>query len=218
MDKFDIDDWINQLKGKLILAFGDRLVLVGIQGSQARGEAQEASDIDTVVVIRDLTRKDIAAYRKIVVEMPCSELACGFLGSPDVLHGWPRHDVLNLINDTRLIYGSFDFMNTTFTSKDAILSAKVGASEIYHALCHTLAFEPQALDDILQACAKNAFFIMRALVFAKTGEYPISRSRMFELADQNEKTLLNIYQDPTSFENKMIVEALLDWSATIIKI
>ncbi len=149
--------------------------------------------------------------------MPYVELTCGFIGSPEVLRGWPRHDVFNLINDTRPIYGSFEFMDTSFTSEDAILSAKVGASEIYHGLCHTVVFEPQALENVLQACAKNAFFVMRALAFAKTGEYPSSRLRMYELADQNEKTLLNIYQDPTSFESKMLVNLLLGWSAKIIE-
>lgn len=216
MNDFSIDTWIDELAEKLTLAFGNRLVLVGIQGSRARGEANESSDIDAVVVIEDLTSKDIALYRKIVSEMPCSDLACGFISSPDTLAGWPRHDVFNLINDTKPVYGSFDFIDTEFTNKDSILAAKVGASEIYHAICHTMAFDPEVLDTVLKACAKNSFFIMRALIFAQTGEYPNSRSRMFELANEDEKVILRAYEDSQSIDNATLAETLLNWSGKII--
>ena len=216
MNDFSIDTWIGELADRLTAAFGDRLVFVGIQGSWARGEARASSDIDAVVVIDGLASEDIELYREVVSGMPRSELACGFLGSPEVLAGWPRHDVFNLINDTASVYGSLDFLDTEFTDKDSILSAKVGASEIYHTLCHTMAFEPQALDGVLQACAKNAFSIMRALVFAQTGEYPSSRARMFELANEDEKALLLAYEDPQSIDHEILAKTLLKWPSEII--
>lgn len=216
MTDLDINTWMEELTDKLSSAFGDRLVFVGIQGSRGRGEARESSDIDAVVVIDGLAREDISLYREVVSEMPHSDLACGFIGSPEVLTNWPRHDVFNLVNDTKPVYGSFDFMDTEFSSEDAALSAKVGASEIYHALCHTEVFEPGALGGALQACVKNAFFIMRALTLARTGEYPASRSRMFEIADEDEKTLLKAYEDPSSIDDEAFAELLLNWSHEII--
>ncbi len=216
MQDFNIDDWIEELAEKLASAFEERLMLVGVQGSRARGEARTSSDIDAVVVIENLEIEDIDRYRKIISEMLFSEIACGFIGSPEVLAGWPRHDVFNLVKDTRLVRGSFDFMDTEFSSEDAILSAKVGASEIYHALCHTMAFEPQMLDGVLQACVKNAFFIMRALAFARTGEYPDSRARMLELADEDEKLMLLAYEDPQSVESVELAKLMLTWSGGLI--
>lgn len=216
MNDFDIDIWMDELAKKLIDSFGNRLMLVGIQGSRGRGEAKESSDIDAVVVIDGLTNEDIELYRKIISTMPHSDLACGFIGSPEVLANWPRHDVFNLVNDTKPVHGSFDFMDTEFSSEDAVLSAKVGASEIYHALCHTKAFEPQALDAVLQACVKNAFFVMRALAFARSGEYPDSRSQMLGIADEDESTLLEAYENPKSIDSETLAELLLEWSRKII--
>lgn len=216
MTNLDINTWMEELTDKLSSAFGGRFVLVGIQGSWGRGEARASSDIDAVVVIDGLTREDISLYRKVVSGMPYSDLACGFIGSPEVLANWPRHDVFNLVNDTKLVHGSFDFMDTEFSSEDAILSAKVGASEVYHALCHTEVFEPDALGGVLQACVKNAFFIMRALAFSRTGEYPASRSRMLEVADEKEKILLQAYEDPNSIDDETLAELLLNWSHEII--
>lgn len=56
----DIDVWMNDLIDQLKTEFKERLVLVGLQGSRARGEQREDSDIDIVVVIEDLNADDLA--------------------------------------------------------------------------------------------------------------------------------------------------------------
>lgn len=53
----DIDVWMNDLIDQLMIEFEERLVLVGLQGSRARGEQREDSDIDVVVIVKDLTSK-----------------------------------------------------------------------------------------------------------------------------------------------------------------
>lgn len=205
--------WMQELEAKLAETFGSRLVLVGLQGSRARGEARPESDIDSVVLIEDLSSAELEPYRQIIESMPHADLACGFIGSPQVLASWPRHDVFNLVMDTRVLRGSFAFMDTAFTAEDALHSARVGASEIYHALCHTLAFEPEAQDAVLAACVKNAFFVMRAMAFARTGEYPNSRARMHTMANATERLLLDAYDDPANAD----AETLLTWAEAIIR-
>ena len=163
---------MDEISTKLKDAFGDRLKLVGIQGSRARGEARPDSDIDAVVVIDGLSPKDLKRYESIVDSMPASELTCGFIGSADVLAAWPRYDAFNLVKDTRIHFGSFDFMDTLFTAEDALNSAKAVAAEIYHALVHTMVFEKENLEVVINACVKQTFFAMRALQFAKNRRLP----------------------------------------------
>lgn len=216
MENFDINSWINQLVTALEEAFGKRLRFVGLQGSRARGEAKVTSDIDSVVVVERLSTEDIELYSKLIDSMPHSELACGFIGSPDVLRKWPRHDIFNLVMDTLPMKGSLDFVSEEFSAEDALLSAKVGASEIYHALNHALAFDRSALHPTLEACLKSTFFVMRALVFANTGEYPNSRTRMKELASPVELALLEAYDNPCTGDAKAIIRDLLKWSEDVI--
>lgn len=216
MADLDISTWIDKLTGKLMDVFGERLRFVGVQGSRARGEAGPTSDIDAVVIIEALDASDIAAYRTIVATMPESSLACGFIGSPDALAAWCRHDAFNLVMDTKAVFGSLDFMDTEFTVEDVLLSAKAGASEIYHALAHTLAFEPDALSDVVKACVKSSFFVMCSLQFAKTGEYPSSRVRMRELASPIERQLLDAYGATADERAEDRASALLTWSESII--
>ena len=197
----DIDAWMNDLIDQLKTEFKERLVLVGLQGSRARGEQREDSDIDIVVVIEDLNANDLASYRSVVQRMPHAELACGFIGSPDVLAAWPRYDVFNLVNDTDVRYGSFDFMDTAFTAEEAKLAADACASEIYHALSHTAVFEP-----------KSVFFGIRAKHFAQTGEFVNSRAQLLNLANDDEKKLLQAYNGDTQMDDQELASRLLQWS------
>ncbi len=208
----DIDVWMNDLIDQLKTEFKERLVLVGLQGSRARGEQREDSDIDIVVVIEDLNADDLVSYRSIVQRMPHAELTCGFIGSPDALAAWPRHDVFNLVNDTNVRYGSFDFMNTKFTVEEARLAAETCASEIYHALCHTVVFEPNLLPDILQGCLKSIFFGIRAKHFAQTGKFVNSRVQLLNLVNDSERWLLQAYDKDVQMDNKELASKLLRWS------
>lgn len=208
----DIDVWMNDLIDQLKTEFKERLVLVGLQGSRARGEQREDSDIDIVVVIEDLNADDLVSYRSIVQRMPHAELTCGFIGSPDALAAWPRHDVFNLVNDTNVRYGSFDFMNTKFTVEEARLAAETCASEIYHALCHTVVFEPNLLPDILQGCLKSIFFGTRAKHFAQTGKFVNSRVQLLNLVNDSERWLLQAYDKDVQMDNKELASKLLRWS------
>lgn len=208
----DIDVWMNDLIDQLKTEFKERLVLVGLQGSRARGEQREDSDIDIVVVIEDLNADDLASYRSVIQKMPHAELACGFIGSPDVLAAWPRHDVFNLANDTDIRYGSFDFMDTEFTAEEAKLAADACASEIYHALCHTAVFEPNLLPDILQGCLKSIFFGIRAKHFAQTGKFVNSRVQLLNLVNDSERWLLQAYDKDVQMDNKELASKLLRWS------
>lgn len=208
----DIDVWMNDLIDQLKTEFKERLVLVGLQGSRARDEQREDSDIDIVVVIEDLNADDLASYRSVIQKMPHAELACGFIGSPDVLAAWPRHDVFNLANDTDIRYGSFDFMDTEFTAEEAKLAADACASEIYHALCHTAVFEPNMLPDLLQSCLKSVFFGIRAKHFAQTGKFVNSRVQLLNLVNDSERWLLQAYDKDVQMDNKELASKLLRWS------
>lgn len=213
----DMADWMGTLTERLKKAFGSRLVLVGLQGSRARGEERETSDIDVVVVIDGLSVNDLSMYRSIIQQMPNSDLACGFVGSPAVLAEWPRHDVFNLVNDTDVKYGSFDFMDTVFTQEDAQLAAKACASEIYHVLCHTTVFEPDSLSIALKGCLKSAFFGIRAHHYAQTGRFVNSRAHLRDAVRDDERLLLDAYDEGAHTNDSELEEKLLHWAELLMK-
>ena len=62
----DIALWTDNFIKALDEAFGVRIWFIGLQGSRARGEATEKSDIDTVVILDNLTVEDIRVYNGIL--------------------------------------------------------------------------------------------------------------------------------------------------------
>lgn len=152
MDAFG---WARNAADKLSAKFGDRLVFVGIQGSRARGEARDNSDIDLVVLLDHVCADDLAQYRSIIQTMPHNELACGFVGSEQVLASWPRHELFQFYHDTHALYGELPNIGE-FTAADAREAARVGVSGIYHAACHAYVFDGEAADDILESLFKGA--------------------------------------------------------------
>ena len=75
----DISAWMQNFLQALNETFRDRVWFVGLQGSFARGEATETSDIDIVVILDELSAMDIQTYNNMLYTMSHRNLICGFL-------------------------------------------------------------------------------------------------------------------------------------------
>lgn len=84
----EITEFIKKYMAALDQAFPDRVWFAGLQGSYGRGEATEASDIDMVVILDQLSASDIHTYDAMLDTLPCRELICGFLSGRQELENW----------------------------------------------------------------------------------------------------------------------------------
>lgn len=213
--------WAEEATGKLKTGFGERLRFVGIQGSRARGEAREDSDIDLVVLLDHVDAGDLVRYRAIVQSMPRSELACGFVGSERVLAAWPRHELFQFYHDTHAIFGALPDVSP-FTEADALEAARIGASGIYHATCYACVFDGDAADGILESLFKGAFFTLQALQFVRTGAYPHTKAELAAQLEGDEARILEVGRDwqahrpKDDVERRELVGLLLRWSEGVI--
>lgn len=219
----DAHAWAAEAARRLQGEFGPRLAFVGLQGSRARGEAREGSDIDLVVLLDRLDADDLARYRALLAGMPQRELACGFVGAVDVLAAWPRHELFQFVNDTVPVLGSLDaIVANDFSRDEAAEAARIGASGVYHAVCHALAFDGPAADGILASLCKGAFFTLQARQFARTGVYPRTKAELARLLDGDEARILEIGRDwdaarpADDAERAALADLLLRWSRQVI--
>lgn len=213
--------WAEGAREKLQAEFGSRLRFVGLQGSRARDEAREGSDIDLVVLLDHIGADDLARYRAVVESMPHSELACGFVGSERALAAWPRHELFQFYHDTHALFGELPDAGT-FTKADARQAARMGASGIYHAACHAYVFDGDAADGILESLFKGAFFTLQALQFSRTGVYPRTKAEIAAQLEGEEARILEIGRDwethrpKDDTECRELVDLLLRWSESIV--
>ena len=166
----DIARWMAEYLDKLRETFGaERLVCVGLQGSQARGEAGPESDIDAVLILDRAEGEDLLRYRAALEQLPQREKICGFVSGRRELACWERGDLFSFYYDTVPFYGSLDFIGETLTPADARRAVHNGVCALYHACAHNLVHAHSG--EVLSQLQKSLFFTLRALHFCRTGTF-----------------------------------------------
>ena len=187
----EITDWTNTFLSALNDQFGDRVWFVGLQGSFARGEATENSDIDMVVILNELSAMDIQNYNKMLDTLPHRELICGFLSGKDDIMNWEPSDLFQFCHDTTPIKGSLDEVMAVVDENAINRAIKIGACNIFHGCVHNMLHEKS--EDILRGLYKSASFVVQAIVFKQTGNYIKHQEELLMVANLNEQSIINTF-------------------------
>ena len=165
----EVTTWMEQFLKILQETFKARVWFVGLQGSYARGEATEHSDIDIVLILDALNPQDIQRYHTMLDLLPHRELICGFLsGKTELLH-WEPSDLFQFCHDTKPIHGSLEEVLSLIAPSDVNRAIRIGACNIYHGCVHNMLYEKN--DDILRGLYKSASFVLQAICYQQTGNY-----------------------------------------------
>ena len=181
MPTVDIEKYVNELIERLKLKFADRLIYVGLQGSFRRGEADENSDIDIMVTLDRLTETDLDSYREIIAALPAFERSCGFISGRNELKNWPRHEICQLLHDTRDCYGELRSLLPHFERKDVENFIRISIGNLYHLLCHgRIHGDPEHQAGSLRGLYKSVFYILQNSVYLQTGEWFMTRNELLK--------------------------------------
>ena len=176
----DVEAWMNKYSERLHKAFGDRVWFIGLQGSYARGEATETSDIDAVCILDSVTVSDIIAYGKVLDSLPSRSLCCGFFGGREELLKWEPSELFQFYHDTVPVSGSLDALLERIDAAAIDRTVLQAACGIYHGCVHNMLFEKS--DEILGDLYKSAIFAIQASVFRETGWYAKCLNELLEKA------------------------------------
>ena len=94
----DCKKYLAYLTEQLGQKFSDRLLYIGLQGSYLRGEADEDSDFDVMLVLDELTPADLDAYREILQNSGHYEKSCGFVCGREDLANWNPLELCHLLH------------------------------------------------------------------------------------------------------------------------
>ena len=206
-----LENWLQDFTKKINESFPKRIIFIGIQGSYARGEATENSDIDVVVIFDKLIYSDIKRYDEIISKMPMREKICGFISGKKELENWDRSDLFQFYHDTIALYGSLNFIKNLITNKDISRAVRLGACNIYHMCVHNAIHEKS--DDILKSLLKSAFFVIQAKYYLECEEYIYKRKILLENINSQDKEILLL--NPTD-DLEFVSQKLIAWSANLI--
>ena len=187
----DIDIWMKYFLKALDETFKQRVWFVGIQGSYARGEATENSDIDMVVILDELTINDLQIYDRMLDTRSYRELICGFLSGKGELMNWDAADLFQFYYDTKPIKGSLDDLLVLIDDTALNRAIKTGVCNIYHGCVHNMLYDKS--EDILKGLYKAASFVVQAIYFKQTGHYIRQQSELLEIVLSEERIIVDTF-------------------------
>lgn len=214
----DISLWMDKFLKALTDCFGERVWFVGLQGSYARGEATESSDIDTVVILDTLQCPDIEKYNAMLDTLPNRKQICGFLSGKDELMNWEPSDLFQFYFDTTPIKGTLDELAKKIDKTAVRRAIRSGACNIYHGCVHNFLHEKS--DDILRGLYKNASFVAQAIHYEKTGAYVRQLSDLIKVLNDTDSKIVEMYLDLKNGGKVyfyVLSMVLFNWSQDLIK-
>ena len=214
----NIDLWMNEFLKKLDETFAERIWFVGLQGSYARGEATETSDLDVVVILNELTAEDLQTYGAMLDTLSHRELICGFVSGRQELLNWERSDLFQFYHDTRPIRGSLDELLPMLDADAVNRAIRIGACNLYHGCVHNLLHGKS--EDMVRGLYKSASFVVQAICFRQTGRYVRRQSELRELVTGDDRRIVDAFLHLKSggeVDIPGMSKQLFDWAKTWIE-
>ena len=214
----DISVWTDNFLQALTETFSDRVWFVGLQGSYARGEATETSDIDLVVILDELSPADIHTYNSMLDRLSHRELICGFISGKEELLNWEAADLFQFYYDTKAIKGSLDELLSVIDEASVCRAIKTGACNIYNGCVHNMLYEKS--EDILRGLYKSASFVVQAVCFKETGKYISRQKDLLDIVSADERIIVETFlklKKGGEVNFREMSETLYNWSAKLIK-
>ena len=214
---FSMDEWMKQYTCEVQKLFHDRIWFLGLQGSYGRGEANEHSDIDVVLILDAASVDDVNAYSQMLDTLPNREKVCGFLSGKKEILSWEPSDLFQFCHDTIPILGSLDELMAGIDESDVRRAIRIGACNVYHMCVHNLVHEKST--DLLKGLYKSAGFTLQAIAFWQTGSYAKKKTDLLPLLREDDQVVLKTgiqlkEKETLSMEELQIYsERLLNWAS-----
>ena len=208
-----IENFMNIFLNVLNETFRDRVWFVGLQGSFARGEATETSDIDIVVILDELSAMDIQTYNDMLDTLPHRELICGFISGKEEIMNWEPSDLFQFCHDTTQIKGSLDEVMAVIDESAVNRAIKIGVCNIYHGCVHNMLHEKS--EDILRGLYKSASFVVQAIAYKQTGSYINRQKELLQVVSSNEQVIVETFMNLKiggAIDFNLMSEILFYWS------
>ena len=209
------DTYLAALTTLLRSAYRDRLCYVGLQGSYLRGEATEGSDIDVMVVIRNMTAADLDAYRKAIEALPDADKSCGFICGLEELHHWNPLEICQLLHTTRDHLGTLANLVPRYTDADVRAYVQLILGNLYHELCHRYVHAPTEQNiSALPLTCKAVFFILQNLHYLRSRRFIGTKKELLPALTGRDRQVLELslaLGRGGAFDFGAAFSLLLDW-------
>ena len=209
---FQLQSYLDRLVSECRAAFGDRLLYVGLQGSYLRGEANEGSDIDVMLVLDRMTADDMKTYQSILKQIGYYEKSCGFICGRDELKRWNPLEVCQLLHTTKDLFGCLSDYLPDATRADEINYVKYSLGNLYHELCHRYihADREKNIAAFRRTC-KSAFFLIQNLHYLESGSFTVTKRALKGQVSEEDRAILEMAEYPDGYDFDTAFRRIFRW-------
>ena len=208
----DLNDYLQKLIPECRFVFGERLLYVGLQGSYLRGEANETSDIDIMVIIDDFSVKDMDAYRGILEKIGDSEKACGFICGRDEIERWTPLEICQLKYTTKDLYGVLTDYLPAASREDEINYVKFSLGNLYHELCHRYIHADREKNILkFRRTCKGLFFLIQNMHYLESGRFITTKRELKASVAEDDRLMLSMAELPDDFDFDRAFSSVFAW-------
>lgn len=212
---FKTDVYIPALIELLKAAYKERLLYVGLQGSYLRNEATDHSDIDIMVVIRDMSVADLAKYREAISSLEDYDKSCGFICGIEELKNWNPLEICHLLHTTKDYYGTLAKLVSEYTETDVRNFVKMSLGNLYHEICHRYTHAPKEKNIAkLPYTYRSVFFILQNLNYLDSGKFIGTKKELREVLSGKDRLVLDTaisLSDGSEFDFDEAFALLFTW-------
>lgn len=214
-----IENWMELYSNAVRRGFGERIVFIGLQGSYGRGEANENSDIDVVLILDRVTLEDLKQYNLVIQSLTNREKICGFVSGVNEIAGWAKYDLFQFYHDTISYYGNLNKLILPIGRTDIRHAILNGACNLYHMCSHN--YLHSADMHALAGLYKAAVFTLQAKHYYETGSYIKKRTELYNLLARQDRHILQISEQfkSDSFNEdqfEQLSDEMLKWTRGLI--
>ena len=209
---FDLNRYLADLILNCRMAFGERLLYMGLQGSRLRGEAHENSDIDVMVILDRFSVRDMDTYRDILKKIGFYEKSCGFICGKEEMKRWNPLEVCQLRHTTKDLVGVLTDYLPSATREDEINYVKLSLGNLYHELCHRYIHADRDKNAAkFRGTCKSVFYLIQNLHFLESGDFILSRKDLKEAVMKEDRTVLELADLPDGYDFDQAFSSLFVW-------
>ena len=209
---FDIYEYLEKLIEECTIAFRDRLLYVGLQGSYMRGEATDKSDIDVMLILEGFSVTDMDVYREILKKIGNYEKSCGFICGKDEMTRWNPLEICQLQHTTKDLFGKLEDFLPSATREDEINYVKLSLGNLYHELCHRYIHSDREKNaTAFRGTCKSMFFLIQNLHFLESGTFAVTKRELKEQVSEEDRTILEMAELADDFDYDMAFQLVFRW-------
>ena len=194
MTKAEVERLLKSFVSLLKKAYGKNLVFIIHHGSWATGEAKPNSDVDTLVMLEKISRKELDALRAVLNQERYRKMTVLLFSRLDIDNFIPfsRHQ---FHYGAKLLYGECPLPQPT--REEMIIEIKKIADEVgfWSKFLYTHLHLAENVARKMYWRFKEAIIALKVYVQWKTGEFPLTKARLKELLiDPKDKEIVTIIE------------------------